>query len=111
MKLGLIAGNGRFPFLVLEAAHAQGHHVTVIATDDGDGTGTPAVSQVTIPIVVADTNRAPVIAPIGNAFVDKGATLDIPIDIADVDGNPIQLTFDGLPRFAIRTCNRVGIAQ
>jgi DUF1009 family protein len=32
MKLGLIAGNGRFPFLVLEAAHAQGHQVTVIAT-------------------------------------------------------------------------------
>jgi DUF1009 family protein len=32
MNLGLIAGNGRFPFLVLEAARAQGHRVTVIAT-------------------------------------------------------------------------------
>jgi DUF1009 family protein len=32
MKLGLIAGNGRFPFLVLEAARTQGHQVTVIAT-------------------------------------------------------------------------------
>jgi DUF1009 family protein len=32
MKLGLIAGNGRFPFLVLQAARAQGHQVTVIAT-------------------------------------------------------------------------------
>jgi DUF1009 family protein len=31
MRLGLIAGNGRFPFLVLEAARAQGHDVTVIA--------------------------------------------------------------------------------
>jgi UDP-2,3-diacylglucosamine hydrolase len=31
MKLGLIAGNGRFPFLVLEAALGAGHHVTVIA--------------------------------------------------------------------------------
>jgi DUF1009 family protein len=31
VKLGLIAGNGRFPFLVLEAARAQGHDVTVIA--------------------------------------------------------------------------------
>jgi DUF1009 family protein len=28
----LIAGNGRFPFLVLDAARAQGHDVTVIAT-------------------------------------------------------------------------------
>ncbi len=31
MKLGLIAGNGRFPFLVLDAARAQGHAVTIIA--------------------------------------------------------------------------------
>jgi DUF1009 family protein len=31
VKLGLIAGNGRFPFLVLDAARAQGHDVTVIA--------------------------------------------------------------------------------
>jgi DUF1009 family protein len=33
MKLGLIAGNGRFPFLVLEAARTQGHDVTVIAAE------------------------------------------------------------------------------
>jgi DUF1009 family protein len=31
MNLGLIAGNGRFPFLVLDAARGAGHHVTVIA--------------------------------------------------------------------------------
>jgi hypothetical protein len=31
MKLGLIAGNGRFPFLVLEAARRAGRDVTVIA--------------------------------------------------------------------------------
>ena len=31
MTLGLIAGNGRFPFLVLDAARAQGHDVIVIA--------------------------------------------------------------------------------
>ncbi len=34
MRLGLIAGNGRFPFLVLEAARAQGHEVTVIAAKE-----------------------------------------------------------------------------
>ena len=34
MKLGLIAGNGRFPFLVLEAARAQGHDVTVVAAKE-----------------------------------------------------------------------------
>ena len=31
MKIGIIAGNGRFPFLVLEAARSQGHDVTIIA--------------------------------------------------------------------------------
>ena len=31
MKLGLIAGNGRFPFLLLDAARAQGLAVVVAA--------------------------------------------------------------------------------
>jgi UDP-2,3-diacylglucosamine hydrolase len=34
MRLGLIAGNGRFPFLVLEAARAQGHDVTIVAAEE-----------------------------------------------------------------------------
>ena len=31
MRIGLIAGNGRFPFLALEAARSLGHDVTVVA--------------------------------------------------------------------------------
>jgi hypothetical protein len=31
MRIGLIAGNGRFPFLVLDAARSLGHDVTVVA--------------------------------------------------------------------------------
>ncbi len=34
MHLGLIAGNGRFPFLVLDAARAQGYDVTVVAVKE-----------------------------------------------------------------------------
>jgi DUF1009 family protein len=34
-KLGLIAGNGRFPFLVLDAARAQGYDVVVAALISG----------------------------------------------------------------------------
>jgi len=30
-KIGLIAGNGKFPLLVLEAARAAGHEVVVVA--------------------------------------------------------------------------------
>ena len=31
LKLGLIAGNGRFPFMLLDAARAQGAEVVVAA--------------------------------------------------------------------------------
>ncbi len=31
MRIGLIAGNGRFPFLVLDAARRLGHEVTIVA--------------------------------------------------------------------------------
>ena len=31
MHIGLIAGNGRFPFLILDAARNQGHDVTIVA--------------------------------------------------------------------------------
>ncbi len=34
MHIGLIAGNGRFPFLVLDAARAQGHDVTIVAATE-----------------------------------------------------------------------------
>ncbi len=34
MKLGLVAGNGRFPFLVLDAAKAMGYDVTVVAIEE-----------------------------------------------------------------------------
>lgn len=34
MRLGLIAGNGRFPFLVLDGARALGYDVTVVAVKD-----------------------------------------------------------------------------
>ena len=34
-KIGIIAGNGRFPFLVLDAARALGYAVTIIATTRG----------------------------------------------------------------------------
>src|SRR5262245_37174243 len=30
-RIGLIAGNGRFPFLVLDAARGAGHDVTIVA--------------------------------------------------------------------------------
>src|SRR5450631_4838751 len=52
MKLGLIAGNGRFPFLLLDAARAQGLAVTVAAireeTDPGINDRAAADEQITV---------------------------------------------------------------
>jgi DUF1009 family protein len=51
MHLGLIAGNGRFPFLVLEAARAAGHQVTIVA-----------LKEEAFPELEADAARAPAAA-------------------------------------------------
>jgi hypothetical protein len=79
---------------------AGSYSVVVTATDDGDGTGTPASSQMTLPIVVSNANRAPQIGDLGNAFVDAGGVLEIPFSVGDVDGNPVAIEISGLPRFA-----------
>jgi len=51
VHLGLIAGNGRFPFLVLEAARAAGHQVTIIA-----------LKEEAFPELEAEAAQAPVAA-------------------------------------------------
>ena len=43
MQLGLIAGNGRFPFLALEGARRLGHEVTIVAIR---GETSPALATV-----------------------------------------------------------------
>ena len=86
-------------------AQAGIYYVNVIATDDGDGTGTPAISSLTIPIVVNNANRAPDIINISNVILNKGSVVEIPVNISDVDGNPIQVSVNGLPRFATYTQN------
>ena len=50
-RLGLIAGNGRFPFLVLDAARGAGHEVTIIALEEE-----------TFPELAADAARPPAAA-------------------------------------------------
>src|SRR5262249_38710136 len=61
------------------------------------------VATVTVPIAVLNTNRPPVVTPLADQVVDRGATLDIPVQAADPDGDPMVLTVAGLPRFATFT--------
>ena len=44
MRLGLIAGNGRFPFLVLEGARQLGHEVTIVAIKEETSPALAAVA-------------------------------------------------------------------
>jgi hypothetical protein len=84
------------------------YNVTVTATDNGEGTGIPKSTQITIPIVVDNAYRSPIIGNIASAIVDRGATLDIPIISNDPSGLPVTLTVQGLPRFATFTQTGTG---
>jgi YD repeat-containing protein len=83
-----------------------GHYVvTFTATNDGDGTGVPLSSTVSVPITIVNTNRAPQLTFVSNQTVDAGSVLTLPIQATDPDGDPMVLTAGGttdlgLPSFA-----------
>ncbi len=73
------------------------------ATDDGNGTGVSLVTQITVPMIVRNANRQPVVPEIGTQTVAKGEVRLLPIEVTDPDGNALTLRFDDLPRFATFT--------
>ena len=52
MKLGLLAGNGRFPFLVLEAARSLGHDITIIAVKEEADADLEAAAAAPTPVPI-----------------------------------------------------------
>jgi DUF1009 family protein len=52
VKLGLLAGNGRFPFLVLDAARSLGHDVTIVAVKEEADADLEAAAEVPTPVPV-----------------------------------------------------------
>ncbi|MEZ5290482.1 MAG: UDP-2,3-diacylglucosamine diphosphatase LpxI [Vicinamibacterales bacterium] len=52
MKLGLLAGNGRFPFLVLEAARSLGHDVTIVAVKEEADADLEAAAATPVPVPI-----------------------------------------------------------
>ena len=88
------AATGAFTWTApYEAGHAAREHAGLRfeATD-----GRNAASE-TIRIAVTDTNRAPVLDPIGNRAVAEGATLAFAVTAADADGDAVTVTATGLP--------------
>jgi len=52
VKLGLLAGNGRFPFLVLEAARSLGHDITIIAVKEEADADLEAAAATPAPVPI-----------------------------------------------------------
>jgi len=69
------------------------YSITVTATSNGGVPGKTVSSTTTIPIVVEPVVLPPSLAPISNASVAEGQTLDIPISVqaGDSNGNPVGL--------------------
>lgn len=78
------AGTGVFRWKT-DFADQGRYQMILTATDDGDGTGTPAERRTQITIVVEDVNRAPVLPDMPNVEVDSGATLTVPLGAVDPD--------------------------
>jgi UDP-2,3-diacylglucosamine hydrolase len=52
VKLGLLAGNGRFPFLVLDAARSLGHEVTIVAVKEEADADLEAAAAASTPVPI-----------------------------------------------------------
>src|SRR3954452_4242032 len=65
-RLGLIAGNGRFPFLVLDAARGAGHDVTIVA-----------LKEETFPELADAAARQPAAGPHRISLRQLGACIDL----------------------------------
>ncbi len=71
-------------------AQAGTYVVRFFATDDGDGL-TPAVATRDVFITVGNANRAPVVPPVENKFVDVDDEISIPVSINDPDGDALTV--------------------
>jgi hypothetical protein len=87
---------------------AGAYQVDFTASDDGDGTGTPGVAALSVPITVINANQAPAVPEIANRTLARGEVIEVPIVVSDADGNPLTLTVSGLPDFATFTDNGDG---
>ncbi|MCI0406569.1 MAG: Ig-like domain-containing protein, partial [candidate division Zixibacteria bacterium] len=74
---------------------AGGYNVTFIASD-----GLLADSEL-VAITISNTNRAPVLAAIGNRSITEGNTLAFNTSATDADGQPITMTAVNVPANAV----------
>ncbi|MEM6402893.1 MAG: putative Ig domain-containing protein, partial [Cyanobacteria bacterium P01_D01_bin.116] len=96
---------------------AGNYNITFTATDDGDGTEFNATTDITIPITVYNTNRAPEIVDFENISVNKGETQQFTITATDAENDNLRLSLViereagfGIPEFINFVDNTDGTA-
>jgi len=93
--LSIDAGTGQITGVVSsDAATGSPYTVTVTVTDDG----TPVLGdQVVLSWTVANTNRSPLVTPIGGQNTDEGAPVTLATAATDPDGDTLNYSATGLP--------------
>jgi hypothetical protein len=94
-------GNGRGRFLWTPGDGDVGNHTVTFHVAD---TGTPMkVGTLDVPMAVDVSNHPPVLAPIGNQYVEVGAELAFSLSATDSDGDGLSYEAVGLPAGASLT--------
>src|SRR5207302_9423723 len=70
------------------------HDAPAMSFTVSDGTAT---ATETIAITIGNTNRAPVLAPIGNKSGSEGSLLTFTVTASDADLDPLTYSASGLP--------------
>ncbi|MBY0527839.1 MAG: putative Ig domain-containing protein [Gemmataceae bacterium] len=86
---GLISGA-----LDYAAAETNGG-VYIVTLNASDGRG--GTASATFVWTIANTNRAPILVNPGNQTNAEGAAVSLPLQFSDPDGDPVQITAEGLP--------------
>ena len=71
----------------------SGTYFTTFTASDGEG----GTDSETITITVSNTNRLPVLDPIGDQSIDEGSELTFTLTATDADGNTITFSISGNP--------------
>ena len=86
-------------------ADAGSYPITVTVTDNGTPVLTDSKS---FTLTVTDTNQAPALAVIANQSVAENASLSIPLNATDADGDAMVLSQSGMPTFCSLSDNSNG---
>ncbi|MEM9828242.1 MAG: Ig-like domain-containing protein, partial [Planctomycetota bacterium] len=93
-------GNGSGYFSLRQDVGDRGNYtLSVIASDDGQGYGRGAIETIRYDFIVSvlSPNDPPVLSPVQSQVVLVDDLLRLPIQVSDLDQEPLQVSLSGLP--------------